>query len=306
MSQTHAAGSPAANRRGMIAVTLGMAAYTVNDTFVKLVARDLPFGEVIFLRGVLSVRDADRGAQLSWSTCAAWLPPSTPGYCGAPCSMRSATAFFVAALVHMKIAELSAVVLTSPLILTALAALMLRTPVGWRSWSAIGVGLLGTLFIVKPSAGTFDIWALVGLTAAVFSAFRDLATRSISHAIPSLAVSVYGAAAVMLSGAALGSVESWSMPTLSQWAAVTVAALFLGLGTYGIVIGFRNVDIPAVAPFRYTLLLWMGISGYFAFGEVPDRWSWVGAVLIALSGLYALHREGVRRRELAATALPPA
>jgi drug/metabolite transporter (DMT)-like permease len=305
MSQTHAAGSPAANRRGMIAVTLGMAAYTVNDTFVKLVSRDLPFGEVIFLRGVLSVLMLTialsfvvdlRSLVAAFNSRVLWRALFD----------ALATAFFVAALVHMKIAELSAVVLTSPLILTALAALMLRTPVGWRSWSAIGVGLLGTLFIVKPSAGTFDIWALVGLTAAVFSAFRDLATRSISHAIPSLAVSVYGATAVMLSGAALGTVESWSMPTLSQWAAVTVAALFLGLGTYGIVIGFRNVDIPAVAPFRYTLLLWMGISGYFAFGEVPDRWSWVGAVLIALSGLYALHREGVRRRELAATALPPA
>ena len=55
MSETHAAASPAANRRGMIALTLGMAAYTVNDTFVKLVARELPFGEVMFLRGVLSV-----------------------------------------------------------------------------------------------------------------------------------------------------------------------------------------------------------------------------------------------------------
>jgi drug/metabolite transporter (DMT)-like permease len=305
MSQPHAAASPAANRRGMIAVTLGMAAYTVNDTFVKLVSRDLPFGEVIFLRGVLSV--------LMLTVALAFVvdlrslvKAFTPKVLWRALFDALATVFFVAALVHMKIAELSAVVLTSPLILTALAALALRTPVGWRSWSAIGVGLLGTLFIVKPSAGSFDVWALVGLTAAIFSAFRDLATRSISHAIPSLAVSVYGAAAVMLSGAALGTVESWSMPTLSQWAAVTVAALFLGLGTYGIVIGFRNVDIPAVAPFRYTLLLWMGISGYFAFGEVPDRWSWVGAALIALSGLYALHRESVRRRELAATALPPA
>jgi drug/metabolite transporter (DMT)-like permease len=206
----------------------------------------------------------------------------------------------------MKIAELSAVVLTSPLILTALAAFVFGTQVGWRSWSAIAVGLIGTLFIVKPSAGSIDVWALVGLIAAVFSALRDLATRSISHAIPTLAVSVYGAAAVMLTGAAFGVAENWVMPSLSQWAAVAVAALFLGLGTYLIVLGFRNVDIPAVAPFRYTLLLWMGISGYFAFGEVPDRWSWVGAALIALSGLYALHRESVRRRELAATALPPA
>lgn len=305
MSQTHAAGSPAANRRGMIAVTLGMAAYTVNDTFVKLVARELPFGEVIFLRGVLSVIVLTaalmivvdlRSLVTAFNSRVLWRALFD----------ALATAFFIAALVHMKIAELSAVVLTSPLIMTAIAAFVFRTQVGWRSWSAIGVGLVGTLFIVKPSAGSVDVWALVGLIAAIFSALRDLATRAISHAIPTLAVSVYGAAAVMLSGAAFGVAENWVMPSPSQWAAVAVAALFLGLGTYLIVLGFRNVDIPAVAPFRYTLLLWMGISGYFAFGEVPDRWSWVGGALIALSGLYALHREGVRRRELAATALPPA
>jgi drug/metabolite transporter (DMT)-like permease len=305
MSQTHAAGSPAANRRGMIAVTLGMAAYTVNDTFVKLVARELPFGEVIFLRGVLSVIVLTaalmivvdlRSLVTAFNSRVLWRALFD----------ALATAFFIAALVHMKIAELSAVVLTSPLIMTAIAAFVFGTQVGWRSWSAIGVGLVGTLFIVKPSAGSVDVWALVGLIAAIFSALRDLATRAISHAIPTLAVSVYGAAAVMLSGAAFGVAENWVMPSPSQWAAVAVAALFLGLGTYLIVLGFRNVDIPAVAPFRYTLLLWMGISGYFAFGEVPDRWSWVGGALIALSGLYALHREGVRRRELAATALPPA
>jgi drug/metabolite transporter (DMT)-like permease len=305
MSETHAAASPAANRRGMIVLTLGMASYTVNDTFVKLIARELPFGEVIFLRGVLSVLVLTVALMIVVDL-RSLVTAFNPKVLWRALFDALSTAFFVAALVHMKIAELSAVVLTSPLILTALAAFAFRTRVGWRSWSAIGVGLLGTLFIVKPSAGTFDIWAIVGLAAAVFSAFRDLATRSISHTIPTLAVSVYGAFAVMLTGAALGVAESWVMPDLWQWAGVAIAALFLGLGTFLIVLGFRNVDIPVVAPFRYTLLLWMGISGYFAFGEVPDRWSWVGAALIALSGLYALYRESVRKRELAATALPPA
>ena len=76
-------------------------------------------------------------------------------------------------------------------------------------------------------------------------------------------------------------------------------------GTYLVVLAFRDVEISAVAPFRYTLLLWMGIAGYVAFGEVPDRWALVGAALIALSGLYALHREAVRRRALDSTTEPP-
>jgi drug/metabolite transporter (DMT)-like permease len=196
--------------------------------------------------------------------------------------------------------------MTSPLILTALAALMLGEAVGWRRWAAIGVGLAGTLFIVKPTAGTLDVWALAGLTAAFFSAGRDLATRRINHTVSSLVVGLYGTLAVTLAGAAIGLSERWLMPSVEQWAFIAIAAAFLGLGTHLVVHAFRGVEIAAVAPFRYTLMLWMGIAGYVGFGEVPDRWAIVGAGLIALSGLYALHREAVARRELVAEALPPA
>ena len=295
----------AANRRGMIALTFGMAAYTINDTFVKLIARELPFGEVLFLRGVLSVviLAAFVVAAGGWRRI---VPAFRSMVLWRALFDALGTVFFIAALVHMNIADLSAVVLTSPLILTALAALTLGDRIGWRRWSAIGVGLVGTLFIVKPSAGTFDLWALAGLAAAFCSAGRDLATRRIDPAIPSLVVGLYGAVAVMFGGAAVGLAESWSVPNSEQWLIILVAAMFLGLGTYLVVLAFRHVEIPAVAPFRYTLLIWMGIAGYVAFGEVPDRWSLAGAALIALSGLYAIRREVARRRDLTAEAVPPA
>jgi drug/metabolite transporter (DMT)-like permease len=206
----------------------------------------------------------------------------------------------------MNMAELSAVVLISPLIITALAAILFGDPVGWRRWCAIGTGLAGALMIVRPNPHVVDVWALIAVAAAVFSAARDLITRRIHPAIPTLVVSLYGALAVMLSGAALGVAESWRLPDALQWLGIVVSAIFLGFGSYLAVLGFRDVDIAVVAPFRYTLLLWMGLSAYFVFGELPDRWSIAGALLIAAGGLYALHREAMRRRELAARALPPA
>jgi drug/metabolite transporter (DMT)-like permease len=295
----------AANRRGMIALTFGMAAYTVNDAFVKLVARDLPFGEVLFLRGLLSVTIlmvvlGMTGGLLHLTRSA------TPMVLLRSIFDALATVFFIAALVNMKIADLSAVVMTTPLILTALAALMLGDEVGWRRWLAIGVGLAGTLFIVKPGAGAFDMWALAGLAAAFFGATRDLATRSLDPGASSLVVGLYGTLAVMLSGAAIGLGERWIFPNREQWTMIAIAATFLGIGTYLVVHAFRGVEIVAVAPFRYTLLIWMGIAGYVAFGEVPDRWAVAGAALIVLSGLYAMHREAMRRRDLAARAAPPA
>jgi len=86
---------------------------------------------------------------------------------------------------------------------------------------------------------------------------------------------------------------------------LTISAAFVAIGYFLIVIAFRGVDVAAIAPFRYTLLIWAGICGYLAFGEVPDRFAIFGSALIVGSGLYALHREVVRRRTLAA-AVPPA
>jgi drug/metabolite transporter (DMT)-like permease len=293
----------AANRRGMIALTFGMAAYTVNDAFVKLIARELPFGEVLFLRSALSV--VILMVVISMTGGLRQVASSaTPTVLLRSLFDALGTVFFIAALVNMKIADLSAVVMTSPLILTALAALMLGDRVGWRRWSAIGVGLAGTLFIVKPGAGAFDMWALAGLAAALFGAARDLTTRRLDPTASSLVVGLYGTVAVTLSGAAIGLTESWTFPSPEQWTLIAIAAVFLGLGTYLVVHAFRGVEIASVAPFRYTLLLWMGIAGYVGFGEVPDRWALVGAVLIVLSGLYALHREAVTRRLAAAG--PPA
>jgi drug/metabolite transporter (DMT)-like permease len=270
---------------------------------VKLIARELPFGEVLFLRSALSV--VILMVVISMTGGLRQLASSaTPTVLLRSLFDALGTVFFIAALVNMKIADLSAVVMTSPLILTALAALMLGDRVGWRRWSAIGVGLAGTLFIVKPGAGAFDMWALAGLAAALFGAARDLTTRRLDPTASSLVVGLYGTVAVTLSGAAIGLTESWTFPNPEQWTLIAIAAVFLGLGTYLVVHAFRGVEIASVAPFRYTLLLWMGIAGYVGFGEVPDRWALVGAVLIVLSGLYALHREAVTRRLAAAG--PPA
>lgn len=305
MTHAPSAVTAANNRRGMIALTVGMTVYTINDTLVKLIARDLPLGEVIFLRGMFSVVVL-LGTLAAVSGLRGLVPAMTPFVLWRALFDGLSTGFFLVALMRMKLAELAAVALTSPLILTALAAITMRVSVGWRRWIAIFVGLAGVLFIVKPSPSAIDVWALVGLAAAAFSALRDLVTRRIGPEVPSLAIGVYCAAVVMLSGAVLGITETWRFPTVMQWAGAGAAGILLGTGTYLAVLAFRDVDIPVVAPFRYTLMISAALCGYLVFGEIPDLWAIFGASLIALSGLYTLHRESLRKRELAATALPPA
>ena len=102
-------------------------------------------------------------------------------------------------------------------------------------------------------------------------------------------------------GAFMGLFEQWRPMALLDVGLLAICAAFLAIGHFLIIIAFRGVDVAAIAPFRYTLLIWAGVCGYLAFGEVPDRFAIFGSVLIVGSGLYALHREVVRRRTVAAS-----
>lgn len=293
-----------ANRRGTFALVGAMATFAVNDMLVKLTAQRYPIGEVITVRGVIATLMV--GSLVAALGHIAGLRFVFGGLVlGRTVLDGAAMILFTTALVHMPLAELSAINLVSPLIITALAVVFFAEEVGWRRWTAIVIGFIGTLFIVKPTPGAFNAWALLGIACSFAGASRDVVTRRLDPAIPSLVISFMAAIGSVFFGALMGLFETWRPMALYDVGMLAISAAFVATGHYLIVIAFRGVDVAAIAPFRYTLLIWAGVCGYLAFGEVPDRFAWFGAALIVGSGLYALHREVVRRRTLAA-AVPPA
>jgi drug/metabolite transporter (DMT)-like permease len=294
-----------ANQRGIVAICGSMAAYTVNDAMVKEIARNHPIGEVIFIRGVFTT------LLIGTVVLALGHAKELRRVISRPVILRSlcdgiSTACFVIALVHMKLADLAAVLQVSPLILAALSVLIYRETVGWRRWSAIAVGFIGALFVIKPTPSAFDVWALVALLAAVSSALRETQTRQIDHSIPTIVIAFMGSIAILLVGLLFAPAERWHAVPAGDVAMLAAAAVFVGIATYLMTLAFRGVDLSVVAPFRYSYLLTSAIAGYLVFNELPDAWSVAGAMLIVASGLYALHREAVRRRELTAKATPAA
>jgi drug/metabolite transporter (DMT)-like permease len=217
-----------------------------------------------------------------------------------------AALFFTSALLHMPLAELSTIILISPLIITALSVMLFGEVVYWRRWTAIGVGFVGALLVVKPTPSAFDAWALLGILCAFASASRDLLTRKLDPRIPTIVVSFTAAVAVTIAGFLLGFWEEWRALKSIELGLLAVAAVFLAAGNFLVVVAFRVAEVSAVAPFRYTILIWAGVAGLVVFGELPDRWSLGGAALIVGSGIYALHREAVRGREIASRAKPAA
>jgi drug/metabolite transporter (DMT)-like permease len=294
---------PGANKRGIIALLTATAVFTVNDAIIKLVTRTLPVGEIIFVRGLLTV------ICLIGALAAMGQINKLAMLFDRKVAARSffdgcATGIFVIALARMNLADIVSIILAAPLILTAMSVVLYKELVGWRRWTAIAVGLFGTLFIVKPTPGAFDAWALLGIASAFCSASRDLLTHRLDHKIPALAIGAAASIGVTIAGMIIGMSEQWRLPVGTEFAYVSMAAVLHSCGSFLLVLSFRGVDISVVSPFRYTLLLWALILGYVILGEIPDRWSFVGAALIVGSGIYTLHREAVRRRNLTGD-IPP-
>jgi len=111
-------------------------------------------------------------------------------------------------------------------------------------------------------------------------------------------VAFWGAVSITLFGMLFLLTEDWQMIGGGDFIKLFTAAVFVGIAIYLLALGFRDVDLSVVAPFRYSYLLTSALGGYLVFAELPDGWTIFGAVLIVGSGIYALHREAARRRAL--------
>lgn len=283
------------NRRGIAGMVGSMTLFITNDALIKHVGEALPTGQIIFLRGLsATLLIACLAVALgAWNRMPAVLDRRV--------AVRSvvdaaATFLYLLALFNMPIANVVAINLSVPLMLTVCAAFFLHESVGWRRWSAVAAGFAGVLMVVQPAAAGFNWFALVALAATAMHAARDVLTRRIGPGIPSVIVTLSTAIVVTVCAGLLSLVEGWQ-PLAWREALLLVAASALLAGGYLLVIDcMRHGELSVVAPFRYTAMLWALLLGYLVWGDVPNLLAWAGIALLVCSGLYVFHREQVRRR----------
>lgn len=290
------------NGRGALYMNVAMAAFTVNDACMKAVTAGMPLFQAIALRGGLTVclllilSAAMGGIRLHLSGRDRLLVGlRTLGEVGG-------TIFFLLALTHMPLANLSAIMQSLPLAVTLVAAVVFRDPVGWRRMLAIAIGFAGVLLIVRPGTEGFDRWSVMGLLSVGCVVLRDLATRGMSRDLPSTTVAIYAAAAVTLMGVVAAPVQGLQPVDGTQALLLVSASVALILGYLFVVMVMRVGDISFVAPFRYTALIWALVLGWFAFGDFPDGLTLVGAGIVIATGIFTFYRERrARTRPIAET-----
>lgn len=278
------------NTKGALLMMCSMAAFTFNDALIKSLGLDVPLFQMLFLRGLIAsvlIWGLARGlSRLRWKLSRQdWgLVALRTG------SEIGAAYFFITALYHMPIANVTAVLQILPLTVTLGAALFFGEAVGWRRATAIAVGFCGMLLIVRPGPDGFDQYALYALIAVVFVTLRDLATRKMSSDVPSLTVTLVASLGVTLASGVASFGTEWVTLTPGQWLLLVGAAVFILGGYLFSVLVMRVGEISFIAPFRYSSLLWALLLGFVVFGDWPDPITLTGAAIVVAAGVFTLIR----------------
>ncbi|NTF31657.1 DMT family transporter [Rhizobium skierniewicense] len=284
------------NTRGALLMALAMACFTINDAFTKSVTPYINTGQILFVRGVITCVlvffiARQMGALRPLKKI---MRPIILLRC--LCEV-AASILYLRALATMGFANVSAIMQSLPLAVTLGAAIFLREPVGWRRWSAILVGFVGVLIILRPGPDGFTTASLLVVGAVFVTAGRDLLTRRMYTDIPSLTVTMTTAVVNTIFGAALiVPFGGWQPMDVSVWFHLFAAAILVVIGYQAVILSMRSGDIAFVAPFRYTSMIWAFSIGYIVFGEKMTPWILLGTAIIVASGLYTFYRESRRKQ----------
>jgi drug/metabolite transporter (DMT)-like permease len=285
----------AANRRGVLAMSAGMASFVANDTLVKYVSQSLPAAQLIFIRGVFATLLLLAIVQALGAT------RQIPRLADRKVLLRAAfdafaTMTYLTSLFHLPLANATAINMATPLFITLFAVLAFGEKVGGARWLAIVTGFAGVLLVVQPSGAAFNAYALLCLGGTLLHAARDLTTRAIDRSIPSILVTFSTAVAVTVLAGAWSLAGEWKPVEWRQLGLLAGASVFLSAGYYLLTVSMRGGEMSVIAPFRYAGLLFALLLGWLVWGDVPNALAWAGIALLVAAGLYVLHGERSRGR----------
>lgn len=283
------------NILGIGFIVIAMAGFAVEDAIIKQLTSRLSPGQIMVMIGL--------GGTLGFYILARYNGQNLTQeiafnrwVVGRTLSELVGTGFFVLSLAMVPITTISAIIQVSPLLVTLGAAVLLREKVGVRRWSAIMIGLLGVVIILRPWSAEFDAAALLAVLGVVGLSARDLATRPIPNKTPSLVLAILGFGATIPAGLILMVFDTRLFVPTSQESLLIGASIFIGVGAYYcIVTAMRLGDVSAVVPFRYSRLVFGVAIGAWYFDETLDFWTVIGSAVVVSSGLYALWRESTQR-----------
>ena len=275
--------------QGILLMAASMAFFALLDGMAKHVMLFLPAFVAVFFRYLLALAltlvIVWRAGGLSLLATGHPLLQALRGL-----MLVSSTWLNFFAISHLQLAQTAAISFTIPLWVCALSVPLLGEAVGLRRWIAVLVGFLGVLVIMRPGTDDFHPAMLLSVMAAICGALYNIATRKVGGR-DRAETSLFYVGLVGSLGAALPLPWHWQMPEGTQWLFLVGMGLCGGIGHFMLIQAHRLAPAAALSPFVYTQIVWMILLGFLMFGDVPDLWTLIGAMVVIASGLFVFARE---------------
>jgi len=277
------------NPRGILLMALGFALFAVADTIAKVLLEYYPPVQVVFMRmlGLFLGVNFVMLYNLKWfGKTENFSKQVMRGLAQA----GSAVSFLIG-LKTIPIADATSIAFVAPLFVIILSYFILNEPIGIRRWLAVIIGFSGTLIIIRPGFEMINFGHLFIIIAAFLFAFRQIISRLLASTDNPLTTAFF---------TAYTSVFIFVLFQPLIWTPITdknhiflfvVFATFAGIAEFLVIKSLQIAHAVVVSPLQYTLLIWVTIFGFVIWGILPDFWTFLGAGVIIVTGLYSIHRE---------------
>jgi S-adenosylmethionine uptake transporter len=299
--------------KGIAYLALGVVIFTVQDVIVKDLSGAYPIHEMLFIRSVVGFFPLAAAIALTVGFEGFRVQPAAV--------LRGVVHFFsysvyYLALASLPLAETVTLYYTNPLIITALSVPFLGESVGWRRWSAVGVGFVGVVVVLQPGVTAIEPAMLLALLSAFFYGVSMLITRRNAKKVTAASFAIHSmvilALAAGLSGLVIGDgrfdlvndgsaqflLRAWTVPNLHDFLLLASCGLIAAIAFYLLSQAYRVAPASVVTPFEYSSLPVAVLFGYLVWGDLPAPATWAGLALIVGAGLYIVHREAVQGRKV--------
>ena len=259
------------------------------DTIAKYLSSDLSFFQITWARYFFTVFFTLPfmffffKKNLTWTT-----QPKLQIFRGLTLFFANVLFFYSISVISM--AKALTLAFVAPLITTALSPIFLGEKVGFRRWSAVIVGFIGSLIVIRPGFIDFNLASIAALGTGFFYGVYLIITRKLhSSDNPLLTLLLTGIVGAVVASFLVPVV--WINPTFNQWSLLALMGCFACLGHFFLILSLKYAEASKLASFGYFEIVTNVFLGYYFFTDFPDQWTWLGLVIIVFSGIYISIRE---------------
>ena len=281
----------------MKAITFNLLAWVmlpIMDGFAKYLSTDLPVLQITWARYFFTVAFTFPIMLFFYRSQLKWSDKPKLQFIRGLILLTANICFFYSISV-ISLAKALTLAFVAPLIVTAFSPIFLGEKVGVKRWSAVIVGFVGSLVVIRPGFVEINLASLAALGTGIMYGFYLIITRKLSTSDnPLLTLLLTGVVGAIIISCVMPFV--WVQPTINQWSMMAAIGIFACIGHLFLILSLKYADASKLAPFSYFEIITNIIIGYYFFSDFPDNWTFLGLFIIVISGFYISRRENLVRK----------